>query len=299
MTKPDQLPEDEAPRIKPKDLLRIAGFPAVKALFETMPQRVERLFFDQRMTTRIGAFCAQLARARKPYRRVKPDELEKISGSVMHGGVVALARPRPVPVLDPTEIANWALDGQPLLLLDGIGNPHNLGGIARTAAFFGLPRMVLSDHPAQAGPSDASYRIAEGGLEYLDLYRGAPFVPTLQQLRQSYRVIGSATEGGRPLREVRSGDRPIALVLGNEERGLSRETLDACEDIVTISGAGHVQSLNVAATAAIFLQALAKPKAERFAKRHRPNPVPPREPPKPEAPRPRLGLRGRVDAPTR
>jgi hypothetical protein len=45
---------------------------------------------------------------------------------------------------------------------DGVGNPHNLGAIARTAAFFAVPRMVLSDHPAQAGPSDASYRAGAG-----------------------------------------------------------------------------------------------------------------------------------------
>ena len=48
-------------------------------------------------------------------------------------------------------------------MLDGVGNPHNLGAIARTAAFFGVPRIVLSDHRAQAKPSDASYRVAEGG----------------------------------------------------------------------------------------------------------------------------------------
>src|SRR5258708_4754476 len=48
---------------RPK-LLRVAGLPAVKALFATAPQRVERLFFDQRFKTQAGDFCAQLARPR-------------------------------------------------------------------------------------------------------------------------------------------------------------------------------------------------------------------------------------------
>jgi len=219
---------------------------------------VERLFFDQRMRAQVGDFCAELGRAHKPYRMAPPDELERVAGSVMHGGVVALARPRPLPVLDLTEVADWARGSEPLLLLDGIGNPHNLGAIVRTAAFFGLPRIVLSDHPAQAGPSDASYRVAEGGLEYVELFRGVRFAHTLQQLRRSHHVIGTAAEGGRSIEALRQAERPLAVVLGNEEHGLPPATLAACESIVTIPGSGLVQSLNVAASAAILLHALAK-----------------------------------------
>src|SRR5262249_10950252 len=160
------------------------------------------------------------------------------AGSVMHGGVVAWAQPKPVPALDPAKAGEWARRGEPLLLLDGIGNPHNLGAIARTAAFFGLPRIVLSDHPGQAGTSDASYRVAEGGLEYVELYRGEGFARTLQRLRKSYRVVGTAAENGRPIEELRQSERPLALVLGNEEHGLPKVTLQACEGIVTITGSG-------------------------------------------------------------
>ena len=115
-------------------LLRVAGLPAVRALFATAPQRVERLFFDQRLKSQVSDFCAELARARKSYRMVQSDELERVAGAVMHGGVVAWAQPKPVPMLDPAKAADWARDGKPLLLLDGIGNPHNLGAIVRTAA---------------------------------------------------------------------------------------------------------------------------------------------------------------------
>jgi TrmH RNA methyltransferase len=116
---------------------------------------------------------------------------------MLHGGVVALAQPRPVSSLEPVMARAWAGDGRLLLLLDGVGNPHNLGAIARTAAFFGVPRIVLSDHSAQAGPSDASYRVAEGGLEYVELYRGFRFTRILHDLRASYRVIGAATDKGQ------------------------------------------------------------------------------------------------------
>lgn len=239
-----------------KNLLRVAGLPAVSALFAVAPGRVQRLFFEQHMKPHVAGFCAQLAKMRKPYRLVDADELERIAGSVLHGGVVALALKRPLPVVEPADVESWARDGRLLLLLDGVGNPHNLGAIARTAAFFGVPRIVISDHPAQARPSDASYRVAEGGLEYVELYRGVDFAQLLRQLRRGYCVVAASAENGRPPAAVQSGGRPVALVLGNEEHGLPRATLEACEEIVTIPGSGFVQSLNVSATAAILLHAL-------------------------------------------
>ena len=240
-----------------KRLLRVGGLPAVSALFAVSPERVEQLFFDQRTKPHVGAFCTKLARMRKPYRLIGANELGRVAGTMLHGGVVALAQPRPVPPLDPVMVKEWADDGRLLLLLDGVGNPHNLGAIARTAAFFGVPRIVLSDHPAQAGPSDASYRVAEGGLEYVELYRGLRFAQMLHDLRACYRVVGAATDKGQSLSALRPGKRPFALILGNEQRGVLRATLEACDEIVTIPGSGLVQSLNVAATAAILLHALA------------------------------------------
>jgi TrmH RNA methyltransferase len=240
-----------------KGLVRVGGLPAVSALFAVSPERVEQLFFDQTTKPHVGGFCTKLARMRKPYHLIGANELERVAGTMLHGGVVALAQPRPVPPLDPVMVKEWAADGRLLLLLDGVGNPHNLGAIARTAAFFGVPRIVLSDHPAQAGPSDASYRVAEGGLEYVELYRGLRFAQMLHDLRASYRVVGAATDKGQSLSALRPGKRPFALILGNEQRGVLRATLEACDEIVTIPGSGLVQSLNVAATAAILLHALA------------------------------------------
>jgi TrmH RNA methyltransferase len=231
----------------------------VSALFATAPERVERLFFDARLKPHVNAFCAELARRRKSYRLAGADEMKRIAGSAMHGGIVALAAPRPVGILHPAtdaaKLAEWARDARLLLLLDGVGNPHNLGAIARSAAFFGVARMVLSDHPAQAAPSDASYRVAEGGLEHLELWRARNFARALAALRRHYLVVGAAAEGGVAMSSLKI-DRPIALVLGNEERGLPPATLKSCEQIVTIPGAGQIESLNVAASAAILLYGL-------------------------------------------
>jgi TrmH RNA methyltransferase len=243
--------------------LKIAGLPAVAALFKREPERALRLFYEDRMVPKVGGFCAQLAKLRRPYRLVEAEELARVAGTVLHGGVVAVAEPRPAPLFDAEEARAWAKAGQPLFILDGVGNPHNLGAIARTLAFLGFRHLLLSDHPAQAGLSDAAYRVAEGGLEYLSLHRVHNLPSALRRIASDFRVVGTALgKGGVSLETLPDDPRPVALVLGNEEDGLPPATLAACEAVLTLRGSGTVQSLNVSTTAAILAYAL-RPGAHR------------------------------------
>jgi RNA methyltransferase, TrmH family len=260
------LARTEAPAQKP---VRISGLSAVAALFATQPERVERLFFEPGIGSRASAFCKAMAAARKPYKQVPLEELARVAGTERHGSIVALAAPIVVPILDPigavTAAAAWGRTGDSLLVLDGVSNPHNLGAIARTAAFFGVRRLLLSDHPAQALPSDAAYRVARGGLEHLALYQARDLAAVLRALSATYRIVGAALGEGQPP-ETFSGDaRPIALVMGNEEDGLGAATRAACDDIVTIPGAAadRMQSLNVAASSAILIHAMLQPPVSR------------------------------------
>jgi TrmH RNA methyltransferase len=144
----------------------------------------------------------------------------------------------------------------PLLILDGVGNPHNLGAIARSAAFFGLARIVLADRPDQTLPSDAAYRVAEGGLEHLELCR-TRLPAALHELRRAYRIVGASLAGGSAAIDP-THDYPVALILGNEKIGLDAATLALCHEVVRIPGSGRVQSLNVASAAAILIYLLAR-----------------------------------------
>jgi TrmH RNA methyltransferase len=254
--KPQQ--PQSARRTPQEDTEKVAGLRAVLSLFANAPDRVLRLFFDDRTKAAAGEFCKVLAASRKPYRLVTTDELTKIAGSPLHGGIVAVARPKPVAVFDAEQAKMWAAQGKPLVILDGVGNPHNLGAIARTMAFFGLDKRLVSDHPGQALPSEAAFRVAEGGLEWVEVVRVRNLAVELKRLRPFYRVVGTALGAHRPLAQVLAkSDRPLAIVLGNEEHGLPPTTQAACEDIATLPGSGRVQSLNVAATAAILIHMLA------------------------------------------
>jgi TrmH RNA methyltransferase len=191
-----------------------------------------------------------LAKARRPYRMVSAEELTTIAGTSHHGGIAAVALQRHLPPLDAENPPAAPL----LLVLDRVANPHNLGAIARSAAFFGVRAMVLADGGAM--PSDAAYRTAEGGLEEIDMFRARDLAGALGAMAPRYRRIAAVVAAdAAPVQDV-PRDRPIALVLGHEERGISPAVLAVCRRHVRIAGSGRVESLNVAQAAAVMLHRL-------------------------------------------
>lgn len=238
------------------DELRLCGLTAVRARFARDPGSIQRLFFDYDTGRQVGVISKVLAQGKKVYRCVEAPELEKIAGTVHHGGIVAVVSANPLRPVGAADAQEWARRRESLVVLDRIGNAHNLGAIARTVAFFGVPRIVLPDDPAAAKPNDAAYRVAEGGLEHVEV-RLAPKLVTLVRdlVAAGYDVVGAATRGGRGGAAPRraSDAKPVALILGNEEVGLAPDVLAACTRLVTIPGSGKVESLNVSVAASILL----------------------------------------------
>ncbi|MBK1662092.1 RNA methyltransferase [Paracraurococcus ruber] len=240
---------------RPPEPNRICGPAAVRALFLRRPQQVLRLFYTEDRRRIAGPLCQHLARTRRPYREVGPQEMMRIAGTQHHGGLCAVAvarfaEPLPGHALPPD------LPKAPLLpVLDGIGNPHNLGAIARSAAFFGATSLLLSGDQRQADLSDAAFRTAEGGLEHLQVLRSRDLPILLKGMRGRFLTVAAVAAGGLPPGAI-PRDRPIALLLGNEEQGLPSATLEACEARVTLAGSKFMESLNVAAAAAVLFHAL-------------------------------------------
>jgi TrmH RNA methyltransferase len=245
--------------------LTVCGLTAVRALFARDAAAIKRLYFDYSTGRRIGVICQALATARKIYRCVESSELEKIAATVHHGGIVAVIEQKLLRAPRPEDLRRWGRGREPLLLLDRIGNAHNLGAVVRTAAFFGVRHIVLPDHPEQALPGAATYRVAEGGMEHVEIHCVPSLAGFIRDLRTFYEVIGTTARGAPALernsevkaqdpakREARPPAKPVALVLGNEERGLAPDVAAACDRLVKIPGSGAIESLNVSAAAAVL-----------------------------------------------
>ena len=224
-------------------------------MFAQHPAEIKRLFFDAATGKRAGEKCSYLATHKKVYRQVPAEELEKISGSVHHGGIVAVIDERPLRKVTREVVEAWTKMRVPLLILDRVGNANNLGAIVRTAAFFGVKAVIVPDHPAQALPGEAAWRVAEGGMEFVDFYRVPALLEFCTQLKRHYFVIGTSLGGSQlsPTEaKARGLPRPSAIVLGNEEKGIAPNLAAVCDRLVKIPGTNTVESLNVSAAAAVL-----------------------------------------------
>jgi TrmH RNA methyltransferase len=243
--------------MKPKET-PICGLAAVKAKFEREPASIIRLFFDFQTGKKVGAISKALAATRRVYRQVEPAELEKIAGTIHHGGIVAIVEAKALRSPRPQDLQNWAKARAPLVLLDRIGNAHNLGAIARTAAFFGVKHIIMPEHVQQALPGEAAHRVAEGGLDQLEILTVKSLPAFCRELAQAgYEVAGTAVQGAVPLGKVAAelavARKPVAIVMGNEEHGMAPEVAKSCTRLVTIPGSGRVESLNVSVAAAVLM----------------------------------------------
>jgi len=241
--------------------LAVCGFEAVKALAAEHPERISRLFFAGSRARAFGTLCKYLAQRKRLYRLVQSDtELEKLCGSVHHQGVVAMIEEPRIPVVTPAQIERWEKDKAAVLMCDRIGNANNLGALIRSAAFFGMEHIVISGEDAQAQLTPSAYRIAQGGMEFVNLYTAPSAELFLKACSGSLVRIGADHRAYRSLKDIPAvirADEAIAVVLGNEEHGITAEAKKLCDVLIKIGGSGNIESLNVAQAGTLFCFALA------------------------------------------
>src|SRR3954454_13797989 len=102
--------------MKPAEL-KVCGLAAVRARFARDAGSIQRLYFDYATGRKIGVMCKALAAAKKIYRCVEPAELEKIAGTVHHGGIVAVVAAPALRAPLASDVRAWAAQRAPILLL--------------------------------------------------------------------------------------------------------------------------------------------------------------------------------------
>lgn len=256
--RPDERPKSRAPKPPPPAETPAAHavpghHPVAEALRAGRALRevlVERLDGNEEIL--------ELARERKvPVRRVAREELDAASQGVLHQGVVAVAPPFAYVDL------HQAATGDVVVVLDGVTDPQNLGAIARSAEAAGARGLVLPKRRS-AHVTAAAEKAAAGALSWLPVALVPNIVRALEELAdRGFWSVGLAGEAGSALWDSGLLDGKVALVVGAEGGGLSRLVEERVDERLQIPMAGHAESLNASAAAAVALFEIARRRRQR------------------------------------
>jgi 23S rRNA (guanosine2251-2'-O)-methyltransferase len=189
-----------------------------------------------------------------PHERTERARLDQLLGrDVVHQGIALLAD-----LLAPAGLAQTLQRSGPIVVLDQVSDPRNVGAILRTAAAFGAAGVVTQERnaPEETG---ALAKAASGALETMPLLRAVNIARTLIALKAAeIWVVGLDAGAPAPLSGPALAGRRVALVLGAEGSGLRRLTRETCDEVAGLATPGAMESLNVSAAAAIALYELSR-----------------------------------------
>lgn len=222
-------------------VLRVLASPA------SLCRPVAALIADRRLAS-LAEVTAGLPPDVPVYAASQP-VLDRIAGFPLHRGVLALGE-KPAPASLEERLA--AAPGDALVVVVcGVGNHDNMGGIFRAAAAFGATAVLLDRHCCDPFYRKA-IRVSVGAVLRTPMVAGLEAEPLIEALKGTgFRVLAMSPGATAPLHLAPRGGR-VAIVLGSEGPGLSARLLERC-DSVAIPMSGGFDSLNVATAGAIAL----------------------------------------------
>ena len=197
----------------------------------------------------VGEIRRRAEAAAVPVRLVPKSEVDRTAGDVNHQGVVAItARFRYTPLED-----LLAVERPRLLFLDGVTDPHNVGSLLRSADGAGFGGVVLPTRRS-AGVTGAVRRVSAGAAEVVPVARVGSLGSALEQAKKAgLWILGLDGSAEDDLWTSPLAEPPVGLVLGAEDRGVSKGVAARCDAMVKIPSTGKISSLNVAVAGAVAM----------------------------------------------
>jgi len=227
------------------------GHHAVAAALANPQRRLRRLI----LTTEAEASLTQMLASPWPLAAERTDRarIDQLLGrDIAHQGAALLADPLAQPSL-----ASVLERGGPIVVLDQVTDPRNIGAIMRSAAAFGAAAVITQDRNAPEETGSLA-KAASGALETMPLLRAVNIARTLIALKAANVWCVGLDASGKPLSGAFFAGRRVALVLGAEGEGMRRLTRETCDEIAGLSIKGAVESLNVSAAGAVALYELTR-----------------------------------------
>ena len=138
-----------------------------------------------------------------------------------------------------------------VLILDGLNDPHNFGSILRTADATQVTGVIIPKHRA-VGVTPVVAKTSTGAVEHIPIARVTNLSQTLDKLKEvGFWVFGTDMDG-TPSHKWNTAGK-VALIIGNEGKGISANIKKQVDEMITIPMSGHVQSLNASVAAAVLM----------------------------------------------
>ena len=243
-------PGPHAPQA-PAGTIWLYGLHPIAAALANPSRRLRRLLLSEEAEAALsGMVHASFSVAPERTERARLDHL--LGRDAVHQGAALLADPLPQPAL----AAVLERPG-PVLVLDQVSDPRNVGAILRSAAAFGAACVIAQDRhaPEETG---ALAKAASGAMETMPLIRAVNLARTLVALKAAGLWTVGLAAGAAPLRGETLRARRVALVLGAEGAGMRRLTRETCDELAGLAMPGGMESLNVSAAATVALYELAR-----------------------------------------
>ncbi|HET6236564.1 MAG TPA: RNA methyltransferase [Acetobacteraceae bacterium] len=236
----------------PRGAVWLYGLHAVAAALANPARRLRRLVLTEDAEATLNA------RIPPPWslqpERVDRSRLDHLLGrDIAHQGIALLADP-----LAPALLQHVMERPGPIIVLDQVTDPRNVGAILRSAAAFGAAAVITQDRnaPEETG---ALAKAASGALETMPLLRAVNIARTLIALKAANCwTVGLDAGAKAPLSGASLAGRRVALVLGAEGEGLRRLTRETCDELAGLAMPGAMDSLNVSAAGAVALYELTR-----------------------------------------
>lgn len=215
--------------------------------------RGNKLFLQEDLTPQKANELKDLAVEHSvPIQWVPKSKLELLTDKSVHQGMVlGVSQYKYLSLDELLEKVKEKREDAVLLILDGLEDPHNLGSILRTADATGIDGVIIPKHRS-VGITSIVAKTSTGAVEYIPIARVTNLVQTVKTLKeQQYWIFGTDMQGNNYQTWNTTGK--IALIIGNEGKGMSPLLKKEVDELLTIPMVGHVQSLNASVAAGILM----------------------------------------------
>jgi len=234
-----------------KDQELVCGINAVKEIISIRPSSVTTLFIEDDKGKRIQELD-QLAKQNNIEVVLQDSSFfQKNFSEMNHQSVAIICHKR----LEENEnfLENlFEKKNLLLLILEHITDPHNVGACIRTAAAAGVDAIIVPKNRS-CHLTPTVRKISSGGAELIPFVVVTNIVRTINKLQsEGVMIYGTDMKASKLHNEITYGDKS-ALIIGSEDKGLKRLTLENCDEIIKVNMPGRIESLNASVSTGIML----------------------------------------------